>query len=146
MSTSKQSLILYASHLNRIGGIETFIFNFCKRLSGHYDITFAYDTAEPLSLLKVADHVKTHKLHNEKLTADCLIVATAWGKGPEGRIFAPVQVQMVHADYVAYIEGWNFKYSKLPSTTHHIAVGQHVARQFEIATPYKIDEVIYNLL
>lgn len=140
-------LIIYASHLNKIGGIETFVVNFCKRLKDHYDITFAFDTCDPDMLAKIAAHSSISRItHNSKLTADYLIVATAWGASPEGRIKAPVQVQMIHADYVAYIEGWEFTYKKLPSTTHHVAVSKHVAKQFEKATGYKANKVIYNML
>lgn len=142
----KPTIIIYASHLNKIGGVETFCVNFCKRLAPHFKITFAYDSAHFSTLEKIANVVDTQKIDTVKIVADYLIVATAWGKGPEGRISAPVQVQMIHADYVAYIEGWDFKYKKLPNTTHHVAVSRHVANQFELATPYKIDEVIYNLL
>lgn len=142
----KGSIVIYASHLNKIGGIETFVLNFCKRLSAHASITFAYDTCHPTILKSISSYVRAIRLTNATIMADTLILATAWGKGPAGRITAPVQVQMVHADYVAYIEGWEFQYKKDPATTHHVAVSQHVGRQFEKATPYKIDEVIYNLL
>jgi hypothetical protein len=144
---STPKIIMYASHLNKIGGVETFVVNFCKRLKGHCEITFAYDSCDPEMLDKIAKHVDSYRpLRSTPLTADILILATAWGPSPEGRICAPMQVQMVHADYVACIEGWNFKYQKLPSTTHHVAVSKHVAKQFEVATPHKIDKVIYNLL
>lgn len=137
---------MYASHLNKIGGVETFVVNFCKRLSAYYQITFVYDTCDPHSLAAINTYAKSEPIGNKTFSADILIVATAWGKSPEGRITAPVQVQMIHADYVAYIDGWDFHYTKLPSTTHHVAVSKHVAKQFEVATPYKIDKVIYNLL
>lgn len=146
MSEQKQNLIIYATHLLPIGGIETFTFNFCKRLKDHYNITFAYDTCSPGTLKKLQSIVKCHKLGNQKIETDILILATSWGKSTTGRIKANAQIQMIHADYVAFGEIWNFKYIKQPGTTHHVAVSKHVARQFEKATPYKVDEVIYNLL
>lgn len=76
---------------------------------------------------------------------DVLIIATAWGKMPDN-IKAKKYVQMIHADYGVYIECWNFKYNKSPYTTHHVAVGNHVAKQFEKVTGFKIDKVIHNLL
>lgn len=141
-----QTIIIYASHLHKIGGIETFVVNFCRRMAAHAQIIFAYDTCDSHTLAKIASSVKAVKLSGSEMKADTLILATAWGKGVAGRIKAPVQVQMIHADYVAYIDGWDFKYKKDPATTHHVAVSQHVAVQFEKATPYKIDQVIYNLL
>lgn len=140
------SIIIYASHLNRIGGIETFVVNFCKRMALHAAITFAYDTCDAKTRNAISAYAKCHKLGAKVLNADTLILATAWGKSPGRRIVAATQIQMIHADYVACITDWDFKYKKDPATTHHVAVSNHVARQFEIATPYKIDKVIYNLL
>ncbi len=143
---SKDKIIVYASHLNRIGGIETFVVNFCKRLSENYFITFTYDTCDPHILNSILAYANAQKLTGGIINADTIVLATAWGKGPDGRIKAPVQIQMVHADYMACIESWHFTYKKDPATTHHVAVSKFVAQQFEIATPYKIDKVIYNLL
>lgn len=142
----KLKVIIYASHLNKIGGIETFVHNFCKRLRDSYDLQLHYDVCDPILLSRIKQHVNCIRLTTQKVNCDRLILATAWGRSPEGYISAHVQIQMVHADYVAYIEGWKFTYRKQPSTTHHVAVSKHVAKQFEIATKFKIDKVIYNLL
>jgi len=76
-----------------------------------------------------------------------VILATVWKPHPSDIVLkAKKYVQMVHADYEAYIDGWNFKYVKYPFTTHHVAVGDHVAKQFEKVTNFKIDRVINNLL
>jgi hypothetical protein len=144
--TEKQSLIIYASHLNNIGGIETFVLNFCKRLKDYYDITFCFNSCDVELLRKIRQHVNATKVSSTSdIKCDILILATAWGLMPK-MIKAPTQIQMIHADYVECIEGWNFKYKKLSTTTHHVAVSNHVAKQFEKATPFKIDKVIYNLL
>lgn len=130
---------VYISGLHKIGGIETFAINLCNRTG--FDLIF--DTAEISALKKLK--YKAYHLDHYPNDYDVLIIATAWGKMPN-IINAKKYVQMVHADYEAYIKGWEFKYSKLPYTTHHIAVGKHVAKQFEKVTDYKIDKVIYNLL
>lgn len=147
MSSKKnQNLIIYASHLLPIGGVETFVVNFCKRLSQHYNITFVYDTCSPGPLEKLSKIVPCVMLGSNRMRTDVLILATAWGRNTTGRISADTQIQMIHADYVAFEKVWGFKYIKQPGTTHHVAVGKHVASQFEAATPYKVDKVIYNLL
>lgn len=147
MSTHpRKDLIMYASHLLPIGGVETFVVNFCKRLSNHYNITFVYDTCSPGPLAKIGKIVPCVKLESNKLVTDTLILATAWGKNPTGRIIADTQIQMIHADYVEFEKVWGFKYIKQPGTTHHVAVSNHVAKQFEKSTGYKTDKVIYNLL
>lgn len=143
---SERELIVYASQLNKIGGVETFVLNFCKRLKNHYSIIFCYDNCDAELLKKIAAHVRTEKLQNRLIKTDVLVLATAWGRTPEGRIEAPMQIQTVHADYVVFAKEFNFHYTRLKGTTHHVAVSKHVAKQFEIATPHKIDKVIYNML
>lgn len=144
--SNNQSLIIYTAQLLNIGGIETFIRNFCRGLKDHYQITFVYGKADPAALAEIATHVSCVKLSGQKLTADILILGSAWGTSHTGLINAPIQIQTVHADYLAFEKEFGFKYIKAPGTTHHVAVSKHVARQFEKVTPYKIDKVIYNLL
>lgn len=144
--TENKKLIIYASVLNKIGGIETFVLNFSKRLNKHYEILFCFNQCDPILLGKIREHVTATKVSSTcNITGDILIIATAWGQPPT-MIKAPVRVQVVHADYMECIESWSFKYKRLEDTTHHVAVSKHVSKQFEIATPYKIDQVIYNLL
>lgn len=141
-----QSIIIYQSTLLKIGGIETFIVNFCKRLKRHYRITFVFDKADHAALKKIQEHARCVRLANAAMKADYLILASAWGKSHSGLLKAPVQVQTIHADYEAFAREFNFKYTKAPGTTHHVAVSHHVATAFEKVTGIKVDAVIYNLL
>lgn len=130
---------VYISGLNKIGGVETFAINLCNRTG--FDLIF--DVAQ-ISSLKKLKH-KAYHLDHSLNDYDVLIIATAWGRMPNN-IKSKRYIQVVHADYEAYIKGWNWSYSKLPYTTHHVCVGNHVAKQFEKATGFKHDKVIYNLL
>lgn len=130
---------VYISTLHKIGGVETSCINLCNRTG--FDLIF--DSADILSLKKLK--YNAYQLSYAPTDYDALIISTAWGKSPE-RVKAKVNIQVIHADYKAYIEGWNFRYKKYPFTTHHVAVGNHVAKQFEKVTGFKIDKVIHNLL
>lgn len=130
---------VYVSHLNKIGGVETFAINLCNRTG--FDLIF--DKAA-FSQLKKLQH-NAYQIDYLTKTYDVLIIGSAWGRNPD-TVKAEKYIQVIHADYRAYIEHWNFTYNKLPYTTHHVAVGHHVAKQFEIVTGYKIDCVINNLL
>lgn len=143
---ARKSIIVYASYINRIGGIETFIHNFAKRLSPYYDITVLFKEADAHQLGRLLEHARLLRFTGQSLKCDYFIQATAWGVNPEKHIGATKYIQMVHADYGAYIKDWNFTYTRGERTTHHVAVGQHVARQFEKTTGYKADAVIHNLL
>jgi glycosyltransferase involved in cell wall biosynthesis len=143
-----KSLIIYISRYNSIGGVERFVENFCKRMNKHYDITLLFDWAESNSLLlEMSDFVNIKKLdHKEKYKCDYFINSTAWGYEPYNHIQAKKQIQIIHADFTHVIANWDFQYKKHKNTTHHICVGELVKKAFEVATPYKCDKIIYNLL
>jgi len=141
-------VIIYISNYNTIGGVETFVNNFIKRMKGYFDLTLMFDKVDSFELLeRAAEFCTVEKLqHEKKYNCDTFINASAWGYEPYNNINAKRYIQMVHADYTYYIKGWNFKYTKHPKVTHHVCVGETVKKTFEIATPYKCDAVIYNLL
>lgn len=141
----RKKVIIYISMLNAIGGIETFIANFCRRMKVHYDILFLFSDADPKMLLKIVEHVPVERYHGQSLTCDYFISTSAWGNNADETIEAKKYVQMIHADYMAF-KKYGFKYTKAKKTTHHVSVGQWVAEQFEQATGYKNDAVILNLL
>lgn len=143
-----KTLAIYISNYNVIGGVERFVENFCKRMSKNYDITFFYDWCENENmLLEISEFVDVIKIDKtKKYNFDYFVNSTAWGFEPYNNILAKKVVQVVHADYRHVIANWNFKYNKHKNTTHHVCVGEIVKEAFEIATPYKCDAVIYNLL
>lgn len=145
---NKKQLAVYISNYNLIGGVERFVENFCKRMSKHYDITFFYDWIEDQNMaLEISDFVDVVKIDkSKKYQFDYFVNSTAWGFEPYNNILAKKVIQVVHADYRHVIANWNFKYNKHKNTTHHVCVGEIVKEAFEIATPYKCDAVIYNLL
>jgi len=144
----KKTLGIYISNYNLIGGVERFIENFCKRMSKHYEITFIFDWVENQNLLiEISDFVNVIKIDKaKKYTFDYFVNSTAWGFEPYNNIEAKKLIQVVHADYRHVIANWNFKYNRHKKTTHHVCVGETVKEAFEIATPYKCDAIIYNLL
>lgn len=141
-----KTIIFHHTNYAHFGGVETFCFNTIKALSKYYDITFISNSFTASDIFELAKYCHVKKYNpKEVYKADYCILATAWGVRPTN-IKAQKVIQIIHADYEAYIEGWNFKYKKSPITTHHVAVSNHVKTAFEEVTPYKIDKVIYNLL
>lgn len=144
-----KSVIIYISNWNTIGGVETFVENFCKRMNKHFDITLLYDKIDSIELpIDLSSHCKIENIDKTKTyESDYFINSTAWGFSPYDNIKASKVVQIVHADYTHVIANWNFKYVRHKSVTHHVAVGQLVEQAFnKVCAPNKIDKIIYNLL
>lgn len=143
-----KTLGIYISNYNKIGGVERFVENFCKRMSKHYDITLLFDFVEDQNLLfEISDYVNVIKIDKkETYVFDYFVNSTAWGYSPYDNIEAEKITQVCHADFRHVISNWNFKYIKHDKTTHHVCVGEIVKQAFEEVTPYKCDAIIYNLL
>lgn len=141
-------VIIYISNWNQIGGVETFVKNFCKRMSKHVDVTLLYDNVASSQLVTEMQEYCTVEKANfkQRYNCDIFISASAWGKSAFDIIDSKIYVQMIHADYRVVISGWAFKYKKHPKVTHHVCVGEIVKEGFEATTGLKSDAIIYNLL
>lgn len=148
MKKRKETIGIYLSNWNLLGGVETMTKNFCKRMSVHYSITLLYDVVASQSLVeemqKYCEVVKVD--FRQTYSFDLFISSSAWGKSAFDRIKAKCYIQMVHADYRHIIDGWAFNYKPDGLTTHHVCVGETVKIGFEHITKLKCDAIIYNLL
>lgn len=130
---------VYISGLNRIGGVESFAINLCNRTG--FDLIYSYADIEQLKKLRYNFYNKKYL----KKEYDVIILASAnWGESPGG-LRANKFVQTIHADYEIFEKIHRFVYKKYDKVSHHVAVSNYVASQFEKVTPYKVDKVIYNL-
>lgn len=138
-------LIVYHSYVNKIGGVETLSYNFCKQLSKHYDILFLYESCDLDQLLRISQYVDCEKYDKHKTyECDVCILNSSWGNYPE-TVLAKEYIQMIHANYKEMLEKHNWRYKKWHKTTKHLAVSESVCKIFnemynENAT------VMYNLL
>ena len=142
-----KKIILYHNNLLKFGGVDTFVYNFTKKMSKYYDILFLYSIADSENLKRIKQFVKTEKYSKDKkYICDICILASAWGQYPEAIIARSGRyIQMVHADYIRAKEV-GFTYSKWHKTTEHVGVSEHVCKIFkELYLTEKITR-IYNIL
>lgn len=143
-----QNIILYHNNLLKFGGVDTFSYNFIKKMSKYYNITFLYSIADEENLKRIEKYVdKAEKYNpNKKYTCDICICASAWGKYPDTVIATTGKyIQVVHADYIKAKEV-NFEYNKWFKTTEHIGVSEHVCKVFKKMFPKEKITRIYNIL
>lgn len=142
-----KNIILYHNNLLKFGGVDTFAYNFVKKMSNKYDILFLYTTADADNLKRIKQYVKTEKYNKDKkYICDICICASAWGQYPETVIAKSGRyIQMVHADYIRTKEV-GFTYSKWCKTTEHVGVSDYVCKVFEKLYPKEKITRIYNIL
>ena len=140
-------LILYHNNLLRFGGVDTFVYNFVKKMHNKYDILFLYSEADSENLERIKQYVKAEAYTPEKkYICDVCLCASAWGRYPETVIAKSGRyIQMVHADYIRAKEV-GFTYNKWHKTTEHIGVSDHVCKIFKQLFPKEKITRIYNLL
>lgn len=145
-------ILLYSYSHNRIGGVETFNLNFCKRMSKYFEITFVYEIGDFEKLIEISQYATVVKYTGQSFETDICVRSSAWGSRLKGKVKTTtgIDIQMCHADYRNAIVDWNFTYTMLPETSHHVCVGQNVMDSLIELYGEKYDlkdvRVIYNLL
>ena len=143
-----KKLILFHSNPLQFGGVDTFDYNFCKKMRNKYDITFMYfDGYEPTIERIRKLGVKTEKYdETKKYVCDICLLASSWGGYPENIVATSGRyIQMVHADYEKAIDT-GFVYKKWHKTTEHVGVSDHVCKIFKKMYPTEKITRIYNIL
>lgn len=140
-------LILYHNNLLKFGGVDTFVYNFVKKMNKYFDILFLYTTADKNNLERIKKYVKTEQYNKDKkYICDICICASAWGQYPDSVIAKSGRyIQMVHADYERAKEV-GFYYNKWQKTTEHIGVSDYVCKVFKQLYPKENITRIYNIL
>ena len=140
-------LILYHNNLLKFGGVDTFVYNFVKKMNKYFDILFLYTTADTNNLERIKTYVKTEQYNKDKkYICDICICASAWGQYPDSVIAKSGRyIQMVHADYERAKEV-GFYYNKWQKTTEHIGVSDYVCKVFKQLYPKENITRIYNIL
>ena len=143
-----KKIILYHSNPLKFGGVDTFDYNFCKRLKDKYDITFLYreGVKSTIERLKELDIDVQKYDSSKKYICDICICASAWGGYPDTVIAKSGRyIQMVHADYKRAVEV-DFNYIKWSKTTEHVGVSDQVCKSFKEMYPKEKITRIYNIL
>ena len=89
-------IVIWTSFTQQIGGIETWIYNFCKTMSKYYDILVLYDTISTNQLARLQQIVRCHKRDKQQIICDTCIISRITDKLPD-TVQAKQTVQMVHA-------------------------------------------------
>lgn len=138
-------ILIYNYDLYKIGGTETFLFNFCKYYKNK-NIIVMYKSGKPeyVDLLHqfcevVRDDGKT------TYNCDVLIMGNYFSKSIYPRVNAKKKYQMIHADYSGMKQaGWPIDYSK-PKDVIPICVSDVAAEGLKREFGYK-SLVNYNIL
>ena len=113
----KCQVCIFSDAVNMVGGITTFIYNFCKNMRQYYDIVFLYDNVDPekLKLIRtVARCIKTKP--DLTVACDVLMIQRLNDIIPQNVIYKR-SVQMIHCLRLP-------SYKIRDNVTHKVAVSK----------------------
>lgn len=93
----KTDIVIWTEKTFEIGGIETFIYNFCKQMSPSYDITVLYKIIDEKQKARLKEFARVERNDlSTYIECDTLIVNRITDDSPKN-VFYKQKVQMVHS-------------------------------------------------
>ena len=133
MAQKQKTIIIYQSHIGQIGGVETFLYNWCYELRHYYDVTVLYTSGDPLQLERLQNLVKVIKYDSkDTYVCDIFLRNSVWGDIPNNVISNSGRyLEMRHADYKWLLNRGVLyqQYHPFTKTNEVIACAEHVARK-----------------
>lgn len=136
-----KKVVLLQHYFNEVGGIETFIINFCKTFSNQYDLTLVCRSIDYENALIVGEYANVICDPTETIECDICIVTSVL---VDEEVFKHIRYkeiyQMIHSDWTEMRKYWNLKQKKYDENTKYISVSE-CARQSYL-NEYGIDSVV----
>ena len=128
----QKTIYIYHNHICQIGGVETFLYNFCLNLRNYYDITIFYTSADSKQISRLGKLVKL-ELYDVNKTYECDIFLrnSVWGIVPDNFISKDNRyLEMRHANYKFLLDKGKLyaQYHKSEKTNEVIGCGEFVSQ------------------
>ena len=132
----KTQVVIYCANMQKIGGIETWLYYWCQNMYKLYDIMVVFsENMDGRQIQRLSEIVQVMKLNNRLIECDTLINTRITDKIPE-EIKAKKIIQMVHGCYSAL-----FCCDIQPERDKVVFVSQAAANTYQNVDKY---EVIHN--
>lgn len=133
----KTQVVIWTDTTFALGGIETFIYSFCRNMCELYDIMVLYNKMDSKQIDRLRPYVRVERLDKDKkIICDTVIVNRITDTVPENVKFNQ-KIQMVHC--CKLIDSW-----KVPTNADHIIAVSDVVRKSYPQTDESNCEVINN--
>jgi glycosyltransferase involved in cell wall biosynthesis len=139
----KAQLVMFLRFVSKIGGIETFLYEFFKENHDKHDILFLYEEADPHQIQRYSELVRCHLYLNERVECETFLNVNATKNIADNVVASSGNyLDMCHTDYASM--GW--VYTAHPKTTLTICVSKVVEKAVKLQYPKIKTKVIHNLL
>ena len=117
----RTQIVLYRKNIYKVGGIQTFIVNFCKVLGDKYDITIVAEQIDPERIMQFSKQTRVIASKDAKVQCDFLLMMSVLDPIPENVAYKKL-VRMCHACKSSYIP-------KLPEACDEMVFVSETARK-----------------
>lgn len=142
----KKKIVLLQHYYNEIGGVETFLLNFCKRFGDEYDMTLVCRDISLENAIMLSKYVNVIIELTSPIECDICIITSVL---VDDEYFQQIQYkeiyQMIHSDWTAMKKFWNWQFREHDPNTKYIAVSE-IARESFIREYNRDSVVIPNIL
>ena len=142
----KKKIVLLQHYFNEIGGVETFLYNFCKLLGEEYDLTMICRDISFENALRIGQYCDVLCEIPDMIECDiCIITSVLCDPEVYRHVKYKEIYQMVHSDWTEMKKIWDWTPTILDKNTKYIAVSE-CARQSYLREFGKDCVVIPNLV
>ena len=141
MTKHKKKLVLLQHYYNEIGGIETFLLNFCKKFGDDYDISLITRDISLDNALMFQKYANVICDFTEKIKCDILIITSVLVDEEFYKMIEYDEIyQMVHSDWTAMKQFWSWQFKEYDPNTKYISVSESARQSF--LREYKRDSIV----
>lgn len=149
----KKKIVLLQHYYNEIGGVETFLLNFCKRFGDKYDMTLVCRDISLENAIMLSKYVNVVIEVTSPIECDvCIITSVLVDDEYFNQIKYKELYQMIHSDWTAMKQFWDFHYRERDPNTKYIAVSECARQSFirefghdSVVIPNILDDSKYQL-
>lgn len=127
----KKKIVLLQHYFNEIGGVETFLINFCKTFGKIYDITVMCRNISVDNALMLSNYANIICEPNQTIECDvCLITSVLVDEEMFKLIKYKGIYQMIHSDWTQMKKIWDWQFREYDSNTKYISVSECAKESF----------------
>ena len=141
MIEQRKKIVLLQHYFNEIGGIETFLINFCKKFGDEYDISLVTREISLDNALMFQPYANVICDFTEKIKCDILILTSVLVDEEFYHMIEYKEIyQMIHSDWTAMRKFWDWQFKEYDPKTKYISVSETARQSF--IKEYKRDSVV----
>lgn len=138
--------VFYQLHINRIGGIETFLYELARlSYENKRDLTIVYRSGDPVQIARIRKYCRIMSLAEIEKPIKCHKAFFNYAVDAIDDFEADEYIQLIHADFKSDIlQGWIHRNPQSTKITARYAVSTNNKKSFEEVTGFNIKDVLYN--